>query len=370
MQAAGSCLDPARSDAHKVALGCSVIVVSLVAITYAAQQMLGVRVALAPLLSAMFLVALFDAPLLLRLEDAAPVTELHLWSAVSVWLLCYAAEEMFCIAPPNFATWMVPAACLAWFGARLNGARGSNAPAGPLRTQARERYLIGLAGAAHELGTPLSTMNVLVGELRRAGKPPADWDRTVEVLWNQLQLCRRSLCELASAADIERPDKPRRIPAKYFVLDAASHFQALRPEVKLKFWYPGIDESSLINDDPTLSQALVTFLNNAADASPRSVELRAVQRGETLVLEVLDRGGGIAPQLRSRLGMEPASSKSRWRGVGMLIAHAALERYGRSIRILDRPLGGTCVQIELPLSRAGARRQEDLDDLDEPRIAA
>jgi signal transduction histidine kinase len=360
MQATGR-LYPVRGDLHKLALARSIAVVSLVAIAYAGYAALGMRLTLAPLLSAIFLLALFDAPLFLRLGDAAPVTELHAWSVVTVWLLCYAAEEIFCIAPPNFATWIVPAAGLAWFGARLNeagrakpGCRGANS-----EQQARERYLIGLAGAAHEIGTPLSTMCVLVAELRRSRTPPGDWNKTIEVLWEQIQVCRRSLSDLARYADAEHLGEPRSISAKHLVLDAASRFQALRPTVDLKLWCPRLDDSFLVDNDHTLSQAVVNFLNNAADASPGSVELRVVQKSKSLVLHVLDRGTGIAPQLRNRIGKGPVTTKAAGRGVGMLIAHAAIERYGSSIRISDRPFGGSCVRIELPIFRVDRQSAEE-----------
>ena len=369
MQAAAG-LYSVRVHLDKLALARSIAVVSLVAIVYAGSAALGMRLTLAPLLSVIFLLALFDAPLLLPLGDAAPVTELHVWSAVTAWLLCYAAEDIFCIAPPNLATWIVPAVCLAWFGARLNAAghvkpdwREANSEAA-----ACERYLIALAGSAHEIATPLSTMRILVGELRRSKTPPSDWNKTVAVLWDQLELCSRSLSDLAWEADEGRLGTPRSISAKHFVLDAGCRFQSLRPEVELKLRRLRIDDAFLIDNDRTLSQALVNFLNNAADASPASVELRARQKGTCLLLQVLDRGAGIPDWLRGRISLEPVSTKAQGRGVGMLIARAALERYGASIRIFDRPLGGTCVQIELPMLRVKA--QKKMEEHHGSRIAA
>jgi two-component system sensor histidine kinase RegB len=232
----------------------------------------------------------------------------------------------------------------------------------------RERYLIGLAAAAHDIGRPLSTMSVLVDDLRRAGAPPPDWRDAIEVLWSQLLSCRRSLADLAKAADVECSGEPRSIGAKEFVLEVARRFESTRPEVDLKRWIVRLKDPFPVDNDPTLAQAVLSFLHNAADASPRSVELRVLQKDERLCIQVLDRGGGIAPQVRSRIGKRPVSTKPGGCGLGMLIARFTVERYGSSIRIFDRRQGGTCVQIELPRFRADCRQPHR--ETHELRIAA
>lgn len=68
----------------------------------------------------------------------------------------------------------------------------------------RERFLQELAllaaGAAHEMGTPLSTMTFVVDDLRRCDAPPPDWKESMDVLWQQIQACKSSLSGLADAA--------------------------------------------------------------------------------------------------------------------------------------------------------------------------
>jgi len=126
----------------------------------------------------------------------------------------------------------------------------------------------------------------------------------------------------------------------------------------------------VIESDDTLSQALLSILNNAADASPDSVELRAARRnGGVFVLQVLDRGPGLAPQLRQRLGKGPVTTKApgRGSGAGLLIAQAVIGRFRGTVQMLDRTGGGTCVQIELPMTRL---REEKDDEYREPRIAS
>jgi two-component system sensor histidine kinase RegB len=125
-----------------------------------------------------------------------------------------------------------------------------------------------------------------------------------------------------------------------------------------------IEDDLVLRSDHTLGQALVNFLNNAADASPGSVELRAVQdrlHHLMLVIQVLDRGPGIAPELRERLGKGLVTTKASLsgHGAGIMIAQAAIERFGGTVAISERRSGGTCVRIELPgfrLSKADRER--------------
>ena len=83
-----------------------------------------------------------------------------------------------------------------------------------------------------------------------------------------------------------------------------------------------------------------------------------------LAIEVLDRGPGIPPALRERIGNGLVTTKEsgRGNGSGVLIACAAVERFGGTIHISDRRGGGTRVQVELPLFRPRAATRGEDDD--------
>jgi two-component system sensor histidine kinase RegB len=270
------------------------------------------------------------------------------------------------------------AVLIVWFGIKLNALQ--RAQHENLRAQAekdvRERYLIGLAalsaGTAHELSTPLSTISVVVGELRESESPPPDWKESIDMLWSQVQLCRRSLSAMAGAAGVERLGELRSVPAGELLEEVAARLRSLRPDVALNVSIQ-IDDTLVLRSDHTLPQALMSFLNNAADASPDWVELRGVQdrlKPLKLVIEVRDRGPGIAPELRERLGKRLITSKAPGlgHGSGILIAQSAIERFGGSVAISARRSGGTCVRVELPSFRMSEGNQDA--DLWRERIAS
>jgi two-component system sensor histidine kinase RegB len=320
-------------------------------------------------------VALYYLVLLLYSATALPPRRAWLLAGVSV--VCYVALHFVHVALPlpdaedvderldNFTRILMYAfiaVLIAWFGMRLSALQQVQREQrrADAEKNARERYLVGLAalsaGAAHELSTPLSTISVLVNDLRESDSPPSDWRESIEMLWSQVQLCRRSLSELAGAAGVEQLGQLRSVRANELIAQVAARLRSLRPALPLKLGLQ-LDDDLALQSDHTLPQALMNFLNNAADASPSSVELHAAQdalNALKLVIEVLDRGPGIAPELRQKLGKDVVTTKAAGHGAGILIAQAAIERLGGSVAISERRSGGTCVRIELPGFRLGS----------------
>ena len=68
-----------------------------------------------------------------------------------------------------------------------------------------------------------------------------------------------------------------------------------------------------------------------------------------MVIEILDRGPGIRPEVSARLGKTPLSTKSQGLGVGLFLAHATVERLGGSIEMTAQRGGGTLTRISIPL---------------------
>lgn len=309
--------------------------------------------------------------LLLVLYGSTALPSRLAWLLAGVSVLCYVALHFFHIALPlpgaedvderldnltRILMYAFVAVLIAWFSIKLSALQKLQREQrrADAEKDARERYLVGLAalsaGAAHELSTPLSTISVLVSELRESDSPPPDWREDIDMLWTQVQLCRRSLSDLAGSAGVESLGELRSVRASELIAQVAARLRSLRPALPLKLGLQ-LDDDLALQSDHTLPQALMNFLNNAADASPSSVELHAAQDALEplkLVIEVLDRGPGIAPELREKLGKDVVTTKAAGHGAGILIAQAAIERLGGSVALSARRSGGTCVRIELP----------------------
>lgn len=204
------------------------------------------------------------------------------------------------------------------------------------------------AGAAHELGTPLSTMAVLVHDLTPRTASP---DK-LQTLREQIERCKQILSTLASAAGETRVESGRRLPLDTYLDELMQRWRAMRPSATLHYRAAGTAAAPEIVAEQTLSQAILSILNNAADVSPHDVAVQAHWDDSAFTLEVRDRGPGLAPGADRRVGREPFSTKTAGEGMGLglFLAHATVERLGGNVWLTDVEQGGACCRIVLPLA--------------------
>lgn len=211
------------------------------------------------------------------------------------------------------------------------------------------------ASAAHELGTPLSTMAVLSGELARDARP--DQGARIDLLRNQIDRCKQVLSGLSQHGDQLRAEGGRGMSAAELLQLLSTQSLEMRPATPVQWSWQGPDRSILV--DQSLIHALAVFINNAADASPEIVLLSGWSEHGDLMIEIKDHGPGMARDMAERFGQEPMTSKAAQGGLGIgaMLAHAVIERLDGRVRIAnlgdDENRTGTCVQIRLPLDTLG-----------------
>jgi two-component system sensor histidine kinase RegB len=216
----------------------------------------------------------------------------------------------------------------------------------------RSEQILGLAtlaaGAAHELGTPLSTIAVLSRELEIECADREDLQQDLRLLRTQVGLCKDIIQRmLARNPAAGRPANSVELHA--FLGQVIETWRLMRPRVPLEFHPDLPDHGMPVREDATLSQALINVLNNAADASPAGIAVRTWSSQGRVLMEVLDDGPGIDAQAARQLGRAWFSTKSEGRGLGLFLSNATLERLGGSVRVVNRPERGACTTIEWPL---------------------
>lgn len=200
------------------------------------------------------------------------------------------------------------------------------------------------AGTAHELRTPLSTMTVVVDELR--SEQPG-LSEELSILQGQLERCDSILRELLSstAAGSER----RSATVKQLFSELLEKWAIARPEITLEISLDPAAGFHRIRYDLSLHHAMLNFLHNAADVSPDHVRLGASagtgdDTGE-VVMTIEDRGPGIPPTVAEALGRQYVSRREGGLGLGVLLSSASIERLGGRITMLNRAGGGTRMEI-------------------------
>ncbi|MBI2381035.1 MAG: HAMP domain-containing histidine kinase [Gammaproteobacteria bacterium] len=224
----------------------------------------------------------------------------------------------------------------------------------------RNEQIVGLAtlaaGAAHELGTPLSTIAVVAGELEHdlrgheAALPTGLLD-DVRLLKGQIEQCRQILRKLSAAAGDARAEGGRGVPLDKALLQIIEEWRLVRPRAQADYQLLGRGPAPRVVLDATFAQAVQNILNNAADVSPLDIAVRAQYDPRELSIEVADRGPGLTAEMLARAGQPFVSTKKgKGFGIGIFLANATLERYGGKVSFENREGGGAQVTIRLPLS--------------------
>ena len=134
---------------------------------------------------------------------------------------------------------------------------------------------------------------------------------------------------------------------KFFAL-LKEHWQLLRPSTHDASFQIDLPDHAQMLMDTTLEQAMINLLNNAADASPDYVHLRAYIDDGELVVAIEDAGQGIAAAQAERLGTPFYTTKGRGLGLGLFVSNAAAHRYGGKLVWHNREPRGSRVELRLP----------------------
>jgi two-component system sensor histidine kinase RegB len=307
--------------------------------------------------------------------SAAALPGFYTWAMAAVTIACYSLLMFFYVPLPNghaahggasafglhvFGMWLgfvASAALIAYFVVKMGETlRARDHALAALReNELRNERIVALAtlaaGAAHELGTPLSTVAVLAKELE-CEAPDADSRDRLRVLREQVDRCKGILSTLSVSAGQARAEAGRSLPLDQYVEEVITRFRDLRPAAVVQHTLDGPRPAPVIVTEQTLSQAIMNILNNAADASPETVEITARWTTEALTLEVCDRGPGLPATVQAKAGKVVFSTKEAGQGMGLglFLAHATLNRFGGAVDLYNREGGGACTRLSLPLA--------------------
>jgi two-component system sensor histidine kinase RegB len=215
--------------------------------------------------------------------------------------------------------------------------------------QLRDEQVIGIgtlaAGTAHELGTPLNTMKIIVDEMQHE---QPNFDEELSVLQQQIEQCRTTLKQLVATAE-NTTDSVEMKPAREYFDKLLERWQVMRPKTQARITYETGLPASHVRFHPTIAQSLTNLLNNAADASPEQVDVSLSWDNKTVILTIRDYGPGITPEQQEALGRPFHSDKPEGMGLGLFLTQASVNRYGGSVSIQPADGQGTITQVKLPL---------------------
>jgi signal transduction histidine kinase len=105
-------------------------------------------------------------------------------------------------------------------------------------------------------------------------------------------------------------------------------------------------------DRNRLRESLIQVIRNAAEAMAGRGQLSAAltSREGWCLIDVIDTGPGISPEIQARLGQPFVSSKpaGRGAGLGLSLCQLHLSRHGGRLRVVRTGSDGTTMRLALP----------------------
>ncbi|MEW6645465.1 MAG: ATP-binding protein [Pseudomonadota bacterium] len=208
------------------------------------------------------------------------------------------------------------------------------------------------SGAAHELGTPLASLSVILSDWRRMPALAADPDRLQEIdeMQAELKRCKTIVTGILLAAGEARGEAPRVTTVNTLLAELVAEWRAARAATTLAYENAFGADVQIVTDT-ALKQVVFNVLDNAFDASPHWLNFSASRDGDMLVLKVRDMGPGFAPDMLAQLGKPYQSSKGRQGGgLGLFLVVNVVRKLGGTVLAANRPQGGAVVTLTLPLA--------------------
>lgn len=211
------------------------------------------------------------------------------------------------------------------------------------------------AAAAHELGTPLATIQLTAKEIARDAKD-AVLKEDAELLVSQAMRCRDILQRLSSQR--EAHDKMHdRMAFRDALEEICAPLRGLGASITIRSGSE--DTAPFLARQPEFLYGLGNLVENAVEFAASAVTIEGEWNDKTVRITVNDDGKGFAPDVLSRIGEPYISRRSGEAGGGMglgsFIAITMIERLGGKARFGNGgPLGGALVQIEWPRNRVEA----------------
>lgn len=210
--------------------------------------------------------------------------------------------------------------------------------------QLKNEQLIGIAtlaaGTAHEMGTPLMTMQMLLNEL----EPDATISKEdFSILKTQVERCRQSLMRLSAAG--REVQKVSEHCADQWLADLLERWRLSHP--KAQWQDNGLNTKACIVASPLLDQSLLNLLDNAAEAGDSPVQLQSTIDGNFWKLHIVQPDAQAAENLQKQHNF--SSSKEYGLGLGLYLSNASVEQFGGNIHLQAQADGSSLCILSLPI---------------------
>ena len=221
------------------------------------------------------------------------------------------------------------------------------------KSLSKEKELKSLGGlaaaAAHELGTPLGTINLVVEDLQRELGNSKKYKSDIDLLSSQIERCKTILKDLSM--DPNKQDSfIENISFKNLIKEIVFSFDLLHSK------HIEIDDSQLtsnisVNRKIEIIYALKNIIDNAIKFCKKKVVVKVFSHNKTICLNIADDGSGFPLDVMQKLG-DPyirsnfVNKNKNGLGLGVFISKTLLERTNAKVLFKQNSeLGGAFVSV-------------------------
>lgn len=211
------------------------------------------------------------------------------------------------------------------------------------------------AAAAHELGTPLSTIALAAKEMK-ADIPPGPLAEDVDLIIAQSARCRAILAKLRSLSSGEAGDPFAAVPVGELLEEVARPLEGGGKSIFIEV--PETLGEPVFKRNVGLLYGLGNLIENATQFATSRVTVEASWDRGTVGVVITDDGPGFPEDLIARLGEPYLTTRAKntapegdapgGLGLGIFIAKTLLERTGATISFENADKGGARVRIQWP----------------------
>lgn len=213
------------------------------------------------------------------------------------------------------------------------------------------------SGAAHELGTPLASLSVILSDWKRMPVVAKDADLTGDVhdMQAEVERCKTIVTGILMSAGEARGQAPTVTSLKTFLEEIIEEWRAKAgSEVLVTLGLSS--QNPQIIADAALKQVFSALLDNAQEAGAKRMVVNLDHDEDRLIIGFNDDGPGFAPHILEKLGQPYQSTKARaGAGLGLFLLVNVLRKMGGSVAATNRRDGGASVQLTLPLDAVSPR---------------
>ena len=223
------------------------------------------------------------------------------------------------------------------------------------------------AAAAHELGTPLATVSLVVREMAAQPAPNPDFAEDLRLLEQSVERCRSILGKLSSPSELSTRQLDISSPVELAEVAASPH---RLKGVSISVESEGPDPAPVCARNAGIIYGLGNVIENAVSFAETAGSIRAIWTTSEVSLVIADDGPGFPAGVLNRIGEPYLSKRDSARrkggaggglGLGLFIARSLLERSRATVRFANAvaPTKGAIVTIAWPRAAYEQSRRQN-----------